>query len=92
MLVRVWPTAALREPVRWHYDATVTSGTIASGQVGASASGFAGNTNVSPVLRFDEFEVITPQRVTVARSVNGVEKAHEAGTAVSLAVPAPLAL
>jgi len=91
ILIRVWPVGK-SEPERWHHDATVTTNTIAAGQVGTTASAFSGNTNASPVCRFDQFEVITPQRVTVQRSINTVVKAQTANAAVSLAQPAAVAL
>ncbi|MEE1763705.1 alkaline phosphatase D family protein [Streptomyces sp. SP18BB07] len=91
ILARVWRTGTA-EPPAWHCDQTVTSSPIATGQIGCTASAFSGNTNVSPVCRFDRFEVITPQRATVTRSINTIEKSHAADTSVSLARPAPVAL
>jgi hypothetical protein len=89
--MRVWPQTA-QEPNVWHHEATVSTGTIAAGTVGVSASAFAGNTNVSPVLGFDDFQVRTPQRWTVQRSTNGVEKSQVAGEDVRLAYPTIVAL
>jgi hypothetical protein len=91
ILARVWRTGTA-EPPAWHCDQTVSSSTIATGQVGCTASAFSGNTNVSPTCRFDRFEVITPQRATVTRSVNTIEKGHAADAPISLAQPAPVAL
>lgn len=91
ILVRVWRTGT-GEPQAWHCDETVTSSPITTGQIGCTASAFSGNTNVSPSCRFDRFEVITPQRATVTRSVNTIEKGHAAGTPISLAQPAPVPL
>ncbi|MCZ4612286.1 hypothetical protein O3S80_52820, partial [Streptomyces sp. Lzd4kr] len=91
VLIRVWRVGT-PEPHVWHNDQEVTSGTIDAGQVGTTVSTFAGNTNVSPNIRFDRFEVITPQRFTVERSINTVTKAQTEGTPLSLAQPAPLAL
>lgn len=85
--MRVWP-AATPEPAVWHLDSTVPTNLIDTGAVGLTASGFAGNTNVSPILRFDNFEVVGLQQMTVQRSVTGVVKAHPAGAAVRLARPA----
>ncbi|GHJ01621.1 hypothetical protein TPA0906_34860 [Streptomyces olivaceus] len=87
MQMRVWPDAQ-REPTVWHKEATITTSPIAAGQIGVSASSFAGNTNTNPALRFDDFQVVTPQILTVERSLNGVVKAHAAGTGLSLANPA----
>ena len=89
--LRVWPDGQL-EPAVWHKDETIASDTIASGQVGVTASAFDTNTNVNPQLRFDDFTVVTPQLMTVQRSLNGVVKAHAAGTEVRLAHPAVVAL
>ncbi|MDX3629056.1 alkaline phosphatase D family protein [Streptomyces europaeiscabiei] len=91
ILARVWRTGTA-EPPAWHCDQTVSSSTIDTGQVGCTASAFSGNTNVSPVCRFDQFEVITPQRATVTRSINTIEKGHAADAPVSLAQPAPVPL
>lgn len=87
ILQRVWRTGTI-EPQIWHNDQTVTTSPVAAGQIGTTASAFAGNTNASPVCRFDQFDVITPQRATVTRSVNTVTKPHTAGTPIALARPA----
>lgn len=89
--LRVWPDGQL-EPAVWHKDETIASDTIASGQVGVTASAFDTNTNVNPQLRFDDFTVVTPQLMTVQRSLNGVVKAHAVGAEVRLAQPAVVAL
>lgn len=88
VLVRVWRVGD-EEPKVWLLDLTVTSaeGTIDSGRVGVSASAFAGNTNVNPQLRFDDFQVINPQKFTVERSLNNIVKAQTAGTDVRLNKP-----
>ncbi|AZM54172.1 hypothetical protein DMA15_17665 [Streptomyces sp. WAC 01529] len=91
VLMRVWPVG-IPEPARWHHDVTITTNPIAAGQVGTTVSAFAGNTNVNPVVSVDNFEVITPQRITVTRSINTVTKAQTAGTAIALAQPAIVAL
>jgi hypothetical protein len=89
--LRVWPDGQL-EPAVWHKDETISTSTIASGQVGVTASAFDTNTNVSPQLRYDDFTVITPQLMTVQRSLNGVVKAHAVGTEVRVVNPAVVAL
>ncbi|MGW2261454.1 hypothetical protein ACWCXE_27170 [Streptomyces sp. NPDC001780] len=89
--MRVWPTGTV-EPTVWHHTATITANTIDAGTIGLTASAFAGMTTPSPQLRFDAFEVVTPQLFTVTRSVNGIVKAHSAGTDVRLAVPTITAL
>ncbi|WP_048573978.1 hypothetical protein [Streptomyces leeuwenhoekii] len=88
--LRVWPDG-LPEPGIWHKDETVSS-PIASGQVGVTASALTGSTTVNPQLRFDDFHIVTPQLLTVQRSMNGVIKSHGAGTEVRLAQPAVVPL
>lgn len=91
VLARVWANTAV-EPVAWQIDRTVTSSTIASGQIGLAAGAVSGNTNVSPEVRFDDLTVLSPQRMTVTRSVNDVVKAQAAGEDIRLATPPILAL
>jgi len=68
-----------QEPQHWQIDREITTDPIPEGQVGFAASAFAGNTNTSPELRFQLVEIVTPQRMTVVRSVNGVVKSHGRG-------------
>ncbi|MFJ1869970.1 hypothetical protein [Streptomyces chartreusis] len=89
--IRVWRLNS-PEPQVWHHEATIATGTIDSGTIGVTASGFAGNTNVSPILGYDDFQVRTPQRWTVVRGQNGISKAQAAGTLVNLAQPSVVAL
>jgi hypothetical protein len=87
VLLRVWPVGE-SEPWRWHIDRTVDAAPlIETGLVGVSASSFSGNTNANAQVKFDNFEIVTPQRFIVARSLNGVVKTHEAGTEVFLDQP-----
>lgn len=87
--MRVWPVGTV-EPSVWHIDRT--DGTYATGQVGLSAHGGTGNTNVGVEYRYDAFAVETPQRMTVTRSVNGIVKAQVAGEDIRLATPMIFAL
>lgn len=89
--VRVWPEEE-PEPSRWSIDRTITTDPIPSGYIGLMALGFDGNTNVNPVLSTHEFQVVNPQWMRLDRSINGVSKAHPAGTAISLAHPIVVAL
>ncbi|HZF92084.1 hypothetical protein [Streptomyces sp.] len=84
--------ASAPEPSVWHVEGTDTS--LASAyQIGTRSSRPATNTNAATVeIRYDNFEVINPQIMTVARSVNGVIKPQTAGQAVTLARPAVRAL
>lgn len=87
---KVW-AAASSEPVDWQVEVRDTSHN-SSNYVGGRSITAASNTNVNPEVRYDDMAVVSPQNLTVTRSVNGVTKAHTAGTAVSLAYPTPLAL
>ncbi|MGQ4358572.1 hypothetical protein [Streptomyces sp. SAS_272] len=87
---KVWPASGA-EPIDW--QVTVTDFDITtSAYVGARSIAAPGNTNVSPTVRFDDFEVLNPQLMTVVRSVNGVVKPVPADTPIRLAQPAYLAL
>lgn len=87
---KVW-AAASPEPIDWQVDLVDTSITTST-FVGARSISAAGNTNVTPTIRYDDFEVLNPQLMTVVRSVNGVVKAHAAGAPIGLAQPAHLPL
>lgn len=80
------------EPEAWQATVTDTSLT-AAGSVGARSVLGPANSNTLPVaFSYDNFEITTPQLMTVTRSINAVVKAQAAGTAVSLAQPAHVAL
>jgi hypothetical protein len=87
---KIW-NATTREPETWHLQATDTALTAAA-TVGTRSFANTGSTAVNPQIRFDNFNLVTPQRITATRSINTVTKPHAAGTAVSLDQPAPLAL
>ncbi|WP_326729706.1 alkaline phosphatase D family protein [Streptomyces phaeochromogenes] len=88
---KAWPRA-LAEPGRWHVTAT-DSVLTAAGSVGVRSILDNANTNPLPVtVAIDNFEVTTPQKVTVQREINTVDKAHAADTPIALAQPSPLAL
>lgn len=87
--MRVWPVGTV-EPSVWHIDRT--DGTYTSGQVGMSAHGGTGNSNVGVEYRFDAFAVETPQRMTVTRSYNAIVKPQVAGEDIRLATPMIFAL
>lgn len=92
VLIRAWPETADSEPQVWHEDVVVDTNTSDSGAIGVTCSAFADNDNVDPEIHYDDFRVITPQRFTVTRSINTVEKSHAAGDSISLAQPARLPL
>jgi hypothetical protein len=87
---RVWPIAA-QEPPTWQVSGTDTSHTGAD-QVGCRSVLSSGNTNASPVVRYDNLLMANPQLMTVTRSANGIVKAHGSGTDVRLATPTIVAL
>ncbi len=82
--MRVWPVGGT-EPTIWHQDQTITTDPIEHGLVGVTAGGFTGNTNVDPVVRFDLFEAVGVQQMTVTRPD---PQDHAAGGDVRLAQPA----
>lgn len=89
--VRAWMATA-SEPSQWHIEATDTSITAAN-SIGTRSIRVTGNTNAASVaIRYDNFEVVNPQTMTVTRSVNGVVKAQSAGASVALDQPAIAAL
>ncbi len=82
--MRAWPVGGT-EPTIWHQDQTITTDPIEHGLVGVTAGGFTGNTNVDPVVRFDLFEAVGVQQMTVTRPD---PQDHAAGGDVRLAQPA----
>ncbi|WP_406156990.1 hypothetical protein [Streptomyces canus] len=76
----------------WHVDQAIGSNTANSGAVGISCNGATGITNPSLVAYYDEFYLLSPQTMSVTRSVNGVVKNQAAGESVALADPTHLAL
>lgn len=89
LMAKVWAVGAA-EPSGWHVQATDTSHT--AGLVGVRSIVTSSNTNVNPTVSYDDFQMANPQTLTVTRALNAVEKAHDAGTGVSLAQPMILAL
>ncbi|MDX3235647.1 hypothetical protein PV392_08100 [Streptomyces sp. ME03-5709C] len=87
---KVWDPAGA-EPAAWQATATDASLTAAA-DMGTRSILITGNTNTSPVVRYDNVTSLAPQLVTVARSTNDVVKPHAAGTAIRLLHPAIVAL
>lgn len=87
---KAWLTTEL-EPGPWQVDTTDATLT-AAGSIGCRSIASTGNTNVNPVVSYDNFDLVNPQTMTVTRSSNGVVKTHTAGTDVRLAYPAYTAL
>lgn len=88
---KAWLATAPVEPPEWHVSATDSSFSSAH-SIGTRSITVTGNTNVNPEIRYDNYNVINPQTLTVTRSVNGVIKAHSAGADLRLATPTYLAL
>lgn len=75
------------------WQVSATDGALStSALVGARSIASAANTNVNPVVSYDNLRVINPQTDDVTRSVNGVTKAQSAGADLRLATPTVLAL
>lgn len=87
---KLWAPTATPEPQWWHVSAT--DSVHAAGDVGMRSITGTGNTNVNPQIRYDNFEVRTPQRMIVARSANGVVKAQSSATEVTVRYPIRLAM
>lgn len=83
LMAKGW-IATATEPPYWQISAT-DSAFSAAGSVGARSITVAGNTNVNPVIRYDNLDMVTPQIMTVTRSVNGIVKAQAAGESIRLA-------
>lgn len=86
---KAWLTTDL-EPGPWQVETTDSTLTSA-GSIGCRSIATTGNTNVSPVVSYDNFALINPQVMTVTRSVNGVVKAHSSGADIRLYDPAIVA-
>ncbi|GAA3956631.1 hypothetical protein GCM10022384_07210 [Streptomyces marokkonensis] len=89
LAAKVWRASA-SEPTVWQVGATDSA--IGDGQLGTRSFADVSSTVVNPQIRFDAVRLVTPQRMTVTRSVNSITKTHAAGTDVRLATPTRLAL
>lgn len=87
---RVWLASSV-EPDLWHVD-TTDSTLTAAGTIGCRSILNPSNTNVNPIVRYDNFALLNPQVMTVTRSVNGITKSHSAGADIRLADPTHIAL
>ncbi|MFJ5638642.1 hypothetical protein [Streptomyces sp. NPDC093223] len=83
---KLW-AAGTPEPAQWQVTVTDSSLTAAAG-VGVRSFASSGSTAVSPVMRFDNLLIPTPQRMTVQRAINGVSKGQSVGTEVRVLRPA----
>ncbi|UJV42095.1 hypothetical protein [Streptomyces sp. AMCC400023] len=87
---KAWLATAL-EPPEWHASATDSAISVAH-SIGTRSITVTGNTNVNPEIRYDNYRVISPQTLTVTRSVNGCVKEHAAGSDIELAHPTYIGL
>ncbi|MCX4778178.1 hypothetical protein [Streptomyces sp. NBC_01264] len=88
---RVWPDTH-PDPGAWQLTVTDTD-LSADAEIGTRTSLSSANTNTLPVTAsWSDFQVVSPQRMTVTRSTNGIVKSHASGVSVSLAQPAIAAL
>ncbi|MFI2349695.1 hypothetical protein ACH492_22110 [Streptomyces sp. NPDC019443] len=88
---RVWAATGLEQENVWQAEVTDTD-LAAAGSLGVRSILNALNTDVNPVMKYDNFASLNPQTITVTRSVNGVVKAQSAGADVRLHRPAIAAL
>lgn len=87
---KVWRVADW-EPDVWHISVTDSSITTST-YVGVRSIASSANTNVSPQVRYQNLELVSPQTYTVTRSQNDVVKTHAAGADDRLGHPAITAL
>lgn len=80
---KAWPASAAQEPTAWDVTATDTDLDNAR-DVGTRAILFAGNTNVNPVVSYDNYMGVAGQYFTVTRGVNGLTRAHLTGSEVHI--------
>jgi hypothetical protein len=85
--VKLWAVAE-NEPEYWQFTTTDTG--PVSGWVGWTTVRYVGNTNVNATMSIRDFRVENPQRMTVQRGVNDVEKSWPAGNDIRLWTPAIL--
>lgn len=79
------------EPDVWQVE--TTDGTLTgAGSIGVKSVRNAGNTNANAEFRFDNFQLLNPQILSVQRSANGIVKSHSSGAGVALTYPMHLAL
>jgi hypothetical protein len=87
---RAWLATGI-EPGDWQVSA-IDSSLSTSAFLGTRSISSSANTNVNPVVSYDNLRLINPQTFTVTRSINNVVKAQTVSTDVRLAVPSYLDL
>ncbi|MFZ3494630.1 poly-gamma-glutamate hydrolase family protein [Streptomyces sp. 5.8] len=88
---RVWRVGD-PEPYAWHLS-TTDADLSAAGQIGTRSILSVTNSNTLPVtVAWGDFQVSSPQQMTVIRSANGIAKGHASGAKLRLAQRAIIAL
>ncbi len=88
---KAWAVSAVVETPEWQITASDDDITTTA-FFGTRSNSASANTNVNPVVSYDNAAIVNPQTFTVTRSVNGVIKAHSAGEDLRLANPTYFAL
>ena len=87
---KAWNASDVETP-EWQISTIDTSNTETD-YIGTRSFASSANTDVNPVISYDNIRVVNPQTFTVTRSINGVVKAQVAGADVRLADPPILSL
>lgn len=82
---KAWLATDVETP-EWQISVTST-GITETFFFGTRSSASSANTNVNPVVQYQNARIVNPQKFTVTRSVDGVVKAQTAGTDLRLAYP-----
>ncbi len=88
---KAWLASDPVEPPEWHAEGT-DSAISQAYTIGTRSITVAGTTNMNPQIRYDNYEVVSPQVFTVTRSVNDVVKSHAAGADIRLSQPTVISL
>ena len=87
---KCWAASVVETP-EWQITAT-DSALTTSPFFGVRSISDVGNSNVNPIVSYDNLDLMLPQIFTVTRSVNGVSKAQVAGEDIRLAYPTIVSL
>jgi len=92
---KAWEVATQQEPSTFLRSGTPTSTTGVhpiGGDFAVQSRREPGNTNVNPVVEWDNVFSVNPVRCTVTRSINGVVRAHPKGRSIRATDPFILGL
>ncbi len=88
---KMWTATDAVETPEW--QVTVNDSTFSTASFfGTRSISSPSNTNVNPVVSYDNYQIVNPQTFTVTRSINGITKAQVAGEDVRLAYPTIISL